>query len=99
MEKEKERQTDRQTDRDLFHWVNFLIFCLSLGTVNLSRRMLKEKLPWEVGSLPYLAEWNRKAEAQSRISGRVFGGMKLMLLGRHFGVGGRDAEEDYLFSM
>lgn len=40
-----------------------------------------------------------KAEGRSRNSGKVFGGMKLMLLGGHFGVRGRDAKEDYLFSM
>lgn len=61
--------------------------------VNLSRRTLKETLPWEAGSPPDVAEGNRKTGTQSRILGRIFGGMELMLSGRYFSVEGRDAEE------
>lgn len=65
--------------------------------VNLSRRTLKETLPREAGSPPDVVEGNRKTGAQSRIRGRIFRGMELMLSGRYFSVEGRDAEE-YCFS-
>lgn len=75
----------------MFHSFNFVTFHLSLGMVIPSRRMLKE-----FGLPPDLDKRKRKTGAWSRTLERIFGGMELMLSGRHFGVEGRDAERYYL---